>query len=160
MPFIDTNSHWATKPNNFDIKYQWSSESYDWHNFVAPSLRGVRFFIYGGRFFQQQRVLWGWLAGPPLKPVLGGKAPSFPHSPLDSTPSSGQRRHIEQPSTLHCRNFSPNHEILKKISSWNFLTKVELCESFRFFGTTFQRWRVKWKPFGKKLFQYYNSKLG
>ena len=31
---------------------------------LGSSLEGSEFILYSGRFFQQERVLWGWLAGP------------------------------------------------------------------------------------------------
>ena len=34
---------------------------------LAPSQGGSEFSIYGGRFFQQERSVWGWLAGPPCQ---------------------------------------------------------------------------------------------
>ena len=64
MPFVDTNSHLTTKLYNFDIKCESNSESNDQHIFFGPSLGLVRTFIYGWRFFQQEWVFWGWLAGP------------------------------------------------------------------------------------------------
>ena len=64
MPFLDTNSHLTTKPQNFEIKCPSNSESYDCHGFFGTKFRGVRvFFINGGSFFQRERVLWGWLFG-------------------------------------------------------------------------------------------------
>ena len=66
MPFLDTNIHLTTKPYNFDIKCQSNSKSYDRHVFLGPILERVRIFINSWRFFQQERVLWGWLAGPSL----------------------------------------------------------------------------------------------
>ena len=65
MPFLDTNSHVTTKPYNFDIKCQAILKAMIDTFFLGPSLGGLRFFN-GGRFFQQERVLWGWLAGPSL----------------------------------------------------------------------------------------------
>ena len=57
MMFLDTNSHLTTKPYHFDIMCQFNSESYNRHNLLAK-FRGFRvFFIYGGRFLQQERVV-------------------------------------------------------------------------------------------------------
>ena len=64
MPFVDTNSHLTTKPSNFDIKCHSNCESYDRQGFFGPSLGVVRMVIYGWRFFQRKRLLWGWLPGP------------------------------------------------------------------------------------------------
>ena len=67
MLFLDTKSHWTTKPYNCDIKYQCNSESCDRHGVFAPSLGGVRVFCYlPVEVFFNKRVLWGWLAGPLL----------------------------------------------------------------------------------------------
>ena len=71
MPFLDTNSHLTTKPYNFDIKCQRNSESYDWHIFFWDQVKGgSEFFINSGKVFQQERVLWGWLAGSSHKHLL------------------------------------------------------------------------------------------
>ena len=65
MPFLDTNSHLTTKPYNFDIKCQSNSESYDRHSFFWDQVQGGSEFVNNcRRFFQRERVLWGWLAGP------------------------------------------------------------------------------------------------
>ena len=65
MLFLDTNSHLTTIPYNFDIKCQSNSESYDQHGFFWDQVYGgLEYFINGRRFFQRERVLWGWLAGP------------------------------------------------------------------------------------------------
>ena len=48
-----------------------------------------------------------------LKPVIRGKAPSFPHSPLDSTLSSGKRRHIENCDFLRYILQLRQHKIFK-----------------------------------------------
>ena len=65
MPFFYTNSHLATKPYNF---WHQVSEQF-WKlwltRFLCDQIQGwSEFFIYGRRSFQQERVLWGWLAGP------------------------------------------------------------------------------------------------
>ena len=44
--FLHANSHLTTKPFIFDLKCQSNFESYDWHNFLGPSLRVVRIFFY------------------------------------------------------------------------------------------------------------------
>ena len=62
MAFLDSNSHLTTKPSNFDIKFHINFESYGRHSFCGTKFRvGPNFFIYGGRFFQGERVLWGWI---------------------------------------------------------------------------------------------------
>ena len=54
MPFVDTNSHLATKQSYFDIKCHSNSESYDRHVFLGPSLGEVSIVIYGWRFSQRE----------------------------------------------------------------------------------------------------------
>ena len=64
MSFVDTNSHLKTKLHNFDIKCQSNSESYDRHSYFGIKFRGWSdFFIYGGRFSQQEGECSGadWL---------------------------------------------------------------------------------------------------
>ena len=62
MPFLDTNSLLTTKPKHFDIKA--ILKAIIDTVFLGPGLGGSYFFITGGRFFQRERVLWGWLSGP------------------------------------------------------------------------------------------------
>ena len=45
MPFLDTNSNLATKPEYFDIKCPSNSESYDWHGFFGTKFRGGQNFL-------------------------------------------------------------------------------------------------------------------
>ena len=55
-------------------------KSYDQHSFFGTKLRGGQNFLfcYGGRFFQQERVLWGWLTGPSCNQNANIPHP-FPH---------------------------------------------------------------------------------
>ena len=49
-----------------DTKCQSNSDCYYQHSLFGTKLRGggSLFFINVGRFFQQERVLWSWMAGP------------------------------------------------------------------------------------------------
>ena len=68
MLFLWANSHLMTKPYNFDIKCKSNSESYDQHSFfVTKFMGGQTNLLTVGGFFQRERVLWGWLAGPCLR---------------------------------------------------------------------------------------------
>ena len=55
MPFLDTNSHLKTKPNNLDIKCQGNSESYDRHGFWGTKFMGGQNFVLTlGGFFNER----------------------------------------------------------------------------------------------------------
>ena len=53
MPIVDTNSHLTTKPSNFGIKFKAILSAMTDKISLGPSLRGVRIFIYTGRFLQR-----------------------------------------------------------------------------------------------------------
>ena len=71
MPFVDTNSHLATKPYNFDIKCQSNSESYDQHIFFGTKFRGGQnFYLIWEVFPTRESTLgltgWTFLYGPTI----------------------------------------------------------------------------------------------
>ena len=55
MPFLDTNSHLTAKTNNFDIKCQSNSESYDRHGFWDRVYGGVSIFYLLWEVFFNKR---------------------------------------------------------------------------------------------------------
>ena len=63
MPFLDTNSHLATKPYNFDIMCQGNSENYDRHGFFGTKFRGGHNFLISLGGFYNEREYSGadWL---------------------------------------------------------------------------------------------------
>ena len=63
MPFVDTNSHLTTKPYNFDIKCQWTLESYDRHIFFGIKFGGGQncSFTLGSFFNKREYSVGGWL---------------------------------------------------------------------------------------------------
>ena len=68
IAFYAVSGH-KQSPDNQTIQFWHQVSKEFWklwltHFFLGPSLGGVRFLKNGGRFFQRERVLCGWLAGP------------------------------------------------------------------------------------------------
>ena len=59
MPFLDTNSHMTTEPDNFDIKYQFNSENYDRHSSFGTKIRVVRVFDLQWKVFSTKENTLG-----------------------------------------------------------------------------------------------------
>ena len=67
---------WHKKPPDkqiiFWLKISMKSRKLWQTQFFGINFKGSRIFFFFTklRFFQQERVLWGWLAGPPVKAIL------------------------------------------------------------------------------------------